>query len=49
FFAPEDDQNTPRIAEDLQLSQGMVESSNVDSVKEMVRMIEANRAYTTMQ
>jgi flagellar basal-body rod protein FlgF len=49
LFAPADPENTPRIAEDVQLSQGMVEQSNVNSVREMVQMIQANRAYTTMQ
>ena len=49
MFATSDPQNTPQIAEDVQLSQGMLESSNVDSVREMVQMIAANRAYTTMQ
>jgi flagellar basal-body rod protein FlgF len=49
MFMPGDTQNTPRIAEDVQLTQGMLENSNVDSVREMVKMIEANRAYTTMQ
>jgi flagellar basal body rod protein FlgG len=27
----------------------MVETSNVNTVRELTRMIEANRAYTTMQ
>lgn len=49
MFAPADPENAPRIMENVQLSQGSLESSNVESVKEMVRMIEANRAYTTMQ
>jgi flagellar basal-body rod protein FlgF len=49
LFAPADPQNTPRIAEDVQLAQGMLETSNVDAVREMVQMIQANRAYTTMQ
>lgn len=49
FFAPVDPSNNPRILEEVKVLQGMVEGSNVDSVKEMVRMIEANRAYTTTQ
>lgn len=49
MLAPADDANAPRILEDVQLAQGMVESSNVEPVKEMVRMIEANRAYAGMQ
>ena len=49
LFAPVDAENEARISEDVQLVQGSVESSNVEAVKEMVRMIEANRAYTSMQ
>ena len=48
-FVPADVENVPRIVEEVRLEQGALESSNVDSVREMVRMIEANRAYTTMQ
>lgn len=49
MFAPGDPENEPRILEDPQLAQGMVETSNVNAVQEMVRMIQANRAYTTTQ
>jgi len=49
MLAPADDGNMPSILEDVHLEQGVLESSNVNSVREMVRMIEANRAYTTMQ
>lgn len=49
LFAPVDAENSPRISEDVRLVQGAVESSNVEVMKEMVRMIEANRAYSTMQ
>jgi flagellar basal-body rod protein FlgF len=49
MFAPVDPENNARILEDVQVAQGYVESSNVDAVREMTRMIEANRAYTTMQ
>lgn len=49
LFAPIDEENAPRIVENVQMVQGSVETSNVDSVSEMVRMIQANRAYTTMQ
>ncbi|MBI4082008.1 MAG: flagellar hook-basal body protein [Candidatus Lambdaproteobacteria bacterium] len=49
LFAPVDAENQPRILEDVQMVQGSIESSNVEVVKEMVRMIEANRAYTQMQ
>jgi len=49
LFAPVDTGNNARILEDVKISQGFLESSNVDSFKEMVQMIQANRAYTTMQ
>ena len=49
LYAPADPENAPRILENVELSQGTLESSNVESVKEMVRMIEANRSYTIMQ
>jgi flagellar basal-body rod protein FlgG len=48
-FAPMDAENNARILEDVQLAQGFIESSNVNAVKEMTTMIEANRAYTSMQ
>ncbi|MEE8434627.1 MAG: flagellar hook-basal body protein, partial [bacterium] len=49
LMAPVDVENNPRILEDVSLVQGSLESSNVDSFKEMVRMIQANRAYASMQ
>jgi flagellar basal body rod protein FlgG len=49
LFAPVDAENTARILEDVQLVQGYLETSNVEIVREMTRMIEANRAYTAMQ
>lgn len=49
MFAPNDPENIPTIKEEPTLSQGTLESSNVNSVKELVRMIQANRAYTSMQ
>lgn len=49
MFAPADPENTPRVMEDVELAQGMLEGSNVDTVREMVQMINANRAYSTMQ
>ena len=48
-MAPVDAGNNPRILEDVSLVQGSLESSNVDSFREMVRMIQANRAYASMQ
>lgn len=49
LLAPVDAENNARILEDVNLVQGSLESSNVDSFKEMVRMIQANRAYSAMQ
>lgn len=49
LFAPGDAENQPRIQENVSLAQGMLESSNVEAVEEMTRMIQANRTYTTMQ
>ena len=49
LMAPVDAENNPRILEDVNLIQGSLESSNVETFKEMTRMIQANRAYTTMQ
>ena len=49
LMAPVDAENNPRILEDVSLVQGSLESSNVDTFKEMVRMIEVNRAYASMQ
>jgi flagellar basal body rod protein FlgG len=49
LMAPIDPANSPRIMENPKLAQGVVESSNVNAVREMVRMIEATRSYTTMQ
>ncbi|MCH8074282.1 MAG: flagellar hook-basal body protein [SAR324 cluster bacterium] len=49
MFAPNDPENLPKIKEEPSLAQGMLESSNVNAVKELVRMIQANRAYTSMQ
>jgi len=49
LFAPADAANNPRTMEDVRMAQGFVESSNVNPVREMTKMIEANRAYTQMQ
>lgn len=49
MFAPVDAANNARTMEDVKLEQGFVESSNVNPVREMTKMIEANRAYTQMQ
>ncbi|HUJ73256.1 MAG TPA: flagellar basal-body rod protein FlgF [bacterium] len=49
LFAPVDAANNPRVMEGVQMAQGYLESSNVNPVRELTRMIEANRAYTSMQ
>ena len=49
LMAPVDPENNPRILEDVNLVQGSIETSNVETFKEMVRMIQVNRAYSTMQ
>lgn len=49
MFAPNDPENIPTIKEEPTLAQGTLEASNVNAVKELVRMIQANRAYTSMQ
>jgi flagellar basal-body rod protein FlgG len=49
LFAPIDAENQPRIQESVQMVQGSVEGSNVESVSEVVKMIQANRSYSTMQ
>lgn len=49
MFAPDDEENAPIIPDEVELTQGMVESSNVEAIKELVRMIEANRSYKSMQ
>ncbi|MCZ6532843.1 MAG: flagellar hook-basal body protein [SAR324 cluster bacterium] len=49
LMAPVGEENNARILEDVDLVQGSLEKSNVDSFREMVRMIQANRSYTSMQ
>lgn len=49
LFAPVDEGNNPRILEDVKMVQGSLETSNVESFKEMSRMIQATHAYTSMQ
>jgi flagellar basal-body rod protein FlgG len=49
LFAPVDAANNARTMENVSLAQGFVEQSNVNAVREMTKMIEANRAYTQMQ
>ena len=45
LFAPVDNDNVPLPSDKVKVRQGMVEESNVSSVKEMVGMIGANRTY----
>lgn len=49
LFAQVDGENMPRVLEDVKIVQGSLETSNVDTFKEMVRMIQTNRAYGSMQ
>ncbi|MDH4120839.1 MAG: flagellar hook-basal body protein [Deltaproteobacteria bacterium] len=49
LFAPVDEANPARVQETVKVMQGVTESSNVNAMKEMAKMIEANHAYTAMQ
>lgn len=49
LMAPVGPENASRILEEVKIIQGSVETSNVQPVEELVRMIQANRAYTAMQ
>lgn len=49
YFAPIDNDNVPISSKKIKVRQGMVEKSNVNTVKEMTRMIDANRAYESVQ
>ena len=49
LFAPVDEGNLHTIQENVHIVQGTLEGSNVETMKEMVRMIEANQAYASMQ
>jgi flagellar basal-body rod protein FlgG len=44
LFVPADSQETPKVATS-QIRQGHIEGSNVDSILEMVQMIETNRYF----
>ena len=48
FFAPVNRNVLPIASEEIQLKQGMLEDSNVNSMLEMTRMITATRAYETI-
>ncbi|MBF0237230.1 MAG: flagellar basal-body rod protein FlgF [SAR324 cluster bacterium] len=45
FYAPVTRDNVPIISKDSRIRQGVIEGSNVNTVKEMTNMIQANRAY----
>ena len=49
FYASVDHDNVPLPVENVRVSQGVVEGSNVDTIREMTRMIQANRSYETVQ
>ena len=48
FYAPIDSNDLPIASDDIQIKQGMLEDSNVNSMLEMTRMITATRAYETV-
>lgn len=49
FFAPVSSDDVPIPSDEIRVKQGMTEKSNVSTVKEMVGMIGANRAYETVR
>ncbi|MBF0286354.1 MAG: flagellar basal-body rod protein FlgF [SAR324 cluster bacterium] len=49
FYAPIGSDNVPISSDKVKVRQGMLEDSNVSTVKEMVGMIGANRAYETVR
>jgi flagellar basal-body rod protein FlgF len=48
FFAPVNKDDLPKISTEIQIKQGMLEDSNVNSMLEMTRMISATRAYESV-
>ena len=48
FFAPVNKDDLPKISAEIQIKQGMLEDSNVNSMLEMTRMISATRAYESV-
>ena len=48
FFAPVDKADLPKVSVGIQIKQGMLEDSNVNSMLEMTRMISATRAYESV-
>ncbi len=49
MFAPMGSDNVPIPAKEAVIKQGMIEESNVSTVKEMVNMINGNRVYEQIQ
>ena len=48
FFAPVNVNDLPTLSNDIKIKQGMLEDSNVNSMLEMTRMINATRAYESV-
>jgi len=48
FFAPVNKDDIPKVSAEIQVKQGMLEDSNVNSMLEMTRMITATRAYESV-
>ena len=48
FFAPVNKDDLPKVSAGIQIKQGMLEDSNVNSMLEMTRMISATRAYESI-
>jgi len=48
FYAPIDSNDLPIVSDEIQIKQGMLEDSNVNSMLEMTRMITATRAYESV-
>lgn len=49
FYAPIGGDNIPISSDEIRVRQGMIENSNVNTIKEMVSMIGGNRAYETVR
>ncbi len=48
FFSPIDINDLPIVSNEIKIKQGMLEDSNVNSMLEMTRMINATRAYESV-
>ena len=48
FFAPVNKDDLPKVSSNIQIKQGILEDSNVNSMLEMTRMISATRAYESV-